>query len=301
MAESRILDFEANKIEKLTLEELKLTCSEAAASGKPLHGIEHFQIFEAIQEVLDKRNIGNSVLPIYASDGGDSALKGVARIPLLEQQLGVKTLQAMILRRLIGGIKLSDFEDDESHGMIAISFHQRGVQIAYGQNITYCGNLTIFGAGNSMATFQNGISRAMPDFRKMLEVIQTWAEEHGRKRTYDLTVMRRMKEIHLAHEKVAEVLGFMTMMRIGRDKLRTEKAYPLNQSQINLVGERYMQIPEEQRPVSLWKFYNSVTEMHKAGSTDLPLIIDNNVVTGQFLTQHFGLTPEIIEAEAEIL
>ena len=288
----RTLDFEKDKTQTISLPELKLSCSEAQSSGRPLHGIEHFQIYEAIQEVLDKKNVANTPMPLYISDGGDRALPGVARIPILEEKYGNKSLPATILRRVIGGISLTDFQDDESHGMIAVNFHQKGIKIAYGQNVRVCSNLSILGAGNSMSTYTNGLSEVMPSFQKMLEVIATWAEEHGQKRNYDVAVMNQMKQITMAHEKVAEVLGFMTMLRIGRDKYRTERAYPLSASQINQVAEKYLGIKEDERPISLWRFYNHITENHKAGMTDLPLIIDNNIATSQFLINHFELGGE---------
>lgn len=287
--EQKVLDFEKDKVVKLTLAELQSSCSEAQSSGKPLHGIEHHQIYSEVVEMLEKNNIAHSIMPLYAADGGDANLKGVARIPYLEDQFGSKTLPATILRRVIGGIKLSDFEDDDSHGMIAINFHQRGIQLAYGQSVKVCSNMTIMGANNCMSTYQNGLSRPMPDFRKMLEVMTTWVLQHGLKRTIDTTIMNQMRQIHLTHDQVAELIGFMTFLRVARDKFRSEKAYPINQTQVNVVTERYLSIPESQRPISLWNFYNHVTELHKAGSTDLPLILDNNIATGQFLVKHFGI------------
>ena len=289
---AKVLDFEINPTNILSLEELKQTVSERTSGGNPINGVEHHELFERIIEKIDQSKVNFSIGPIYSANGGDRQFPGVTRLPYLEEQYGKMALQATLLRRIIGTIRLMDSGDKESQGMLAISYHQKGIQVAYGQNISVCQNMSIFGADNVMSTYAFGVNQSkINNVTKMIEVIGDWMQTHSEKRYRDLGIIDRMKGIPVDYHKVSEIIGDMTVMRVEKDILHTRQNYALNQAQISSFTEKYIR-SERENPESiqsLWDVYNLGTGFHKAGATDLPAIIPNNVSLSEYFMDKYQL------------
>ena len=111
-----------------------------------------------------------------------------------------------------------------------------------------------------------------------------------------LKVLNKMKELTLPHAQVAEVIGELNMIRLTRDskEINLRPEYPLNQSQINRIAERYLinkhhYEGEGEYNITLYDLYNMGTEVQKPGIMDLPLIIPANHSLGQFFISNYNL------------
>lgn len=294
---NKVLDYKESPVIALSLEELRQTVSERNSGGRPINSVEHFEMFDRIIEKIQQSNHPYQINPIHTSDGGDRNYPGVTRIPYLEGEYGAMSLQSTLLRRAIGTIDILSNEDAESVGSMAIAFHQRGIQVAYGQKIKVCSNMSIFGAENVMSTYSFGTTSKIENVNKIIEVIGDWLHNHVEKRERDQFIMRRMKEITVDYDEVSRLIGELNIMRVRKDTLHELQNYALNQTQINQFIERYIKKykvnPEDVS--SLWSIYNIGTEFHKAGSTDLPLIIPNNVTFSDYLIGRYSLAPVTVE------
>jgi len=286
----KVLDFKTNPVEVLTLDELGQTASERNSGNKPIFGVEHHELFGMIIAKMTSMNVQHDVQKIYASDGGEKSFRGASRLPYMEKDFGEKSLQSWLLRRIIGSIHLKQGASKESIGSIGISFHQRGIQISYGQHIHLCENMSIYGIKNVISTYGEEFNK-IPNITKMIEVVGDWVSEHELKRARDLKIIKRMKQTAVSYETACEIIGEMSILRIGRDILRTEKNYALSQSQITKFTEQFVRDHrEDPKSVNnLWKLYNMGTQFHKPSETDIPMIVPNNVTLSDYFIEKFKL------------
>jgi len=286
----RKLDFQVNKVEELSLIELGQTASERNAGGTPVYGVEHHELFNMILGKLSHLGVEHEVQPLYAADGGAKSLPGAMRLPYLEETFGERSLQSWLLRRLIGTIHLMHMADKVSIGSLGVSFHQNGIQISYGQNIIACRNMSIMGTKNVISTYGDEYNK-IGSIDKMIEVVGDWVTDHEVKRTKDLQIFENMRAIPMDYPQTCELIGEMSVIRIGKDVLHTNKNYALNQGQISKFTENYVKKyrnnPEDVN--NLWKLYNMGTEFHKPGETDITLIMPNNVTLSDFMIKKYKL------------
>ena len=291
---ARVLDFAANKVEVLTLPELKETVSEQRASGKPLNDILHFNLFEKINERIAKEKLEFKLEGIHCVDGGRKDLPGVSYLDdeSLIKEHGEHGLGTYLLRRLIAMYIITTAEDASYNYKLAVAFHQEGIQVGFGPNVKNCDNMSIMSANQRAQSYG---PNKMP-VEKLLEVIGEWLNNFQETRERELRILKKMQEIDVPHEEVAQVVGELNMIRLTRDSkdINLRPEYPLNQSQINRLAERYLvnrhQFKGEgEFKTSLYDLYNLGTDMQKPGIMDLPLIIPANHSFGQFFIDRYNL------------
>jgi len=289
----RILNFKEKKAEEITIEDLRLTVDERKSGGRPVNGVRHVELWDKIQERLTRNNINFHTGPIYATDGGPGALPGASYIQDLAPQYGNNDIRTFILRRVIGSFQLTDHSDEQSLGQIAISYHQQGIMIAYGQHVRVCSNLAIMGRDNVMSTYGEGFGK-ISNIEHMLEVIETWSNSHQEKRRQNLKTIEVMQGMEIGRKDAEEFIGYLNVLRVQKDVFHSVSNYALNQGQINAFIERYIKdLGSRQNPedmMSLWDLYNIGTEFHKPNTTDLPLIIPNNIALFEAMNEKFNIT-----------
>ena len=291
----RILDFKTNKIEKLSLEELKLTCKEKI-NGKPLNGIYHFDLIEAIYEQLDKSGLKYDMPVLFAANNKDSRMPGVITDEEKEEEHGLGNIQTYYLRRLFSQINVTSLEDDTTSTGIGISYNQLGVQIAFGPNVKICTNLCILGADRFMSTYSHGDK--MPTPQRMMEVLSDWLSNFEGERKRDMKIMKELQGKSVPHKEVLEIIGDLTQMRIMKENAKLfpkQPVPPLHGGQISKFALKYIQeraagVSEgEIRVFSAWDLYNFATELYKPGETDMPLILSNNYTMSQYLINRYSI------------
>jgi hypothetical protein len=286
------LDFKKNKVEILTTTDLRNTVDERRSGGKPINNIRHIELWDNIIDRMTKNNINFDINPIYATDGGSSILPGVTYVKDLEAQHGEDNIRNFILRRVIGSFTLKDhLLDKDTIGQIAISYHQQGIMIAYGQHVHLCSNLAIMGRDNVMSTYGEGIFGKITNIEHILEVVEAWALHSIDKRKVDLKRIDIMKEYSISYKDMEEFIGHLNILRIKKDVFHNINHYALNQGQINTFTEKYLKGYDDKtkNPFTLWDVYNLGTEFHKAGTTDMPFIIPNNVSFYEAINEKFNI------------
>ena len=290
---TRVLDFKKNKVEMLTLDELKETISEKHSGGRPINDILHFDLFDKINERIDQEKMEFSLQNIHCVDGGRKDLPGVSYIDneSLIKEHGEHSLGTYLLRRLIAMyvLTIKDWTPAFNY-KLAVAFHQDGIQVGFGPNVVNCDNLSIMSANQRVQTY--GPNKVPVE--KMLEVIGEWLNNFEETRKREMETIKKMQEISVSHPEVAEIVGELNMIRLTRDskEISTRPEYPLNQSQINRLAEKYLVNrfnAEGEYVISLFDLYNLGTDQQKPGVMDLPLIIPANHSFGQFFIDRYNL------------
>lgn len=283
----RVLNFEETGVQELSLAELKVTSKERFNDSYQ-NKIWHANLFENIAEKIDRSNLDFKMGPIYAAQNKAKFMQGASTDETKWPNFGDNALETWTLRRLVTNFEIETLSDARSNTSLAISYHQNGIQIAMGPNIRVCSNMSILGAGNYIRSYGND---KVTDPNQMLEIIGEWMTEFEDRRTIDNAILNEMTGRKVNELEVAEIIGRMSIERVRRDKLKSNRVPPLTQAQISQFTLDYLTAYEKgpEYVETLYDIYNLITNMHKVGLTDVPNIMDQNISAGTFLISMYGL------------
>ena len=71
------LDFQKNKVEVMTLDELSQTYRENYPNGLPVGGMYHFALIQQILEAFERYNLKYEVKEVFAANNNDRYRPGV--------------------------------------------------------------------------------------------------------------------------------------------------------------------------------------------------------------------------------
>lgn len=282
------LDFEKNKVEELTIEQLRNTYKENDIYGNPLKGLYHYEVIEQIENVVKKSGLNYSIHQLFAAQNKDKTQPGVVILPQAEEKYGPKAVEAHILRRIFCNINISDFDDDEYSTNIAMAFHQNGIQVAYGNLIKICTNQCILGKKQSFYTYGKG---AIP-FDKIIEELQNWLfNTPQRKIIEEREIINRMKNTPVNGDEMMKIFGMLNVARVLHDtnekSIRMNDVYPLNQGQISTFIEKIVLRHRINNELNLWDIYNTATELYKPHLMEIPNIMSQNIAMVDFINTNY--------------
>lgn len=282
------LDFEKNKVEELTIEQLRNTYKENDIYGNPLKGLYHYEVIEQIENVVKESGLNYSIHQLFAAQNKDKTQPGVVILPQAEEKYGPKAVEAHILRRIFCNINISDFDDDEYSTNIAMAFHQNGIQVAYGNLIKICTNQCILGKKQSFYTYGKG---AIP-FDKIIEELQNWLfNTPQRKIIEEREIINRMKNTPVNGDEMMKIFGMLNVARVLHDtnekSIRMNDVYPLNQGQISTFIEKIVLRHRINNELNLWDIYNTATELYKPYLMEIPNIMSQNIAMVDFIKTNY--------------
>lgn len=284
-AGNQLFDFNQKKIQTLSIEQLERTNKEHDVYGNPLMGIYHCELLRQLEELAIRSGLRVEYDEIFAANGGPGGNPGVVLLPQQEQKYGERAVEAHVLRRVYANMIIRDFDTDELTTQMAVSFHQDGIQVGFGNQVRICHNLTMLSPSLTACTY----GKKKVDIPNLLQVVRSWLDNAGHYIKADREQIRRMKEIAVSYEQNCMMLGALTIQRVKHDTrlsaIRDSSNYPLNSSQINRLTENLEVIynRNNHEEISLWQWYNAATELHKAGRTDIPSILPQNIALIKFL------------------
>lgn len=68
---AKFLDFDKEKVQVLTLDQLAKTHKEDDVNGNPLKGIYHFELLEQLQECASKHGLNTEIYDLFAANNSD--------------------------------------------------------------------------------------------------------------------------------------------------------------------------------------------------------------------------------------
>ena len=289
--ENQFFDFEKEKVQVLTLDQLKMTNKENRGDDRSCpHGIYHYVLIEKMLEMCNKHGYDAEVYDLFATNNKDKQTPGVSLYPELEKKYGERAIQAHTLRRVYANIRLKNFDTPELTTNLAVSYTQKGIQVGFGAMVKVCHNQNIMGTGNFASTYSSGMRYAngnveKTDLNGILGIVGGWLGNAEHKMINDINTIERMKQVMLSAEQLYTILGLLQTIRVTHDteikKIRNSSGtYPLNNMQLNKFTENLLVKQHERGCISAWDFYNCATELYK------PSVVDQNMVLPQALSMH---------------
>lgn len=296
--ENSFFDFEKAKVQSLTLEQLKRTHKENDVFGNPLRGIYHFQLLQTLIDECKNQGYNVEVYDMFAAQNTHRNTPGVVLLPQVEAQFGQRAVEAHILRRVFANIRLTDFDDEEHTTNLAVAFHQKGIQVGFGNMVKICHNQCMLSPSQYISTYsEHGQGRRSKEEKisipEILDTVKSWLLDARHIIVTEREKIERMKSIDVSADQMFRIIGLLTAIRVKNDTNRKEikesRVYPLNQAQISQFTEDMMLRYHENQRISVWDLYNGATELYKATSMDIPAMLPQNKAMVSFLDEQFGL------------
>lgn len=289
--ENQFLDFETSKVQIVTLDQLKRTEKENDVYGKPLKGMYHFELINTVVDMCANHGYKAEIYDLFAANNRDKNTPGVTRLPEKEAVLGDKAVEAHILRRVYCNIRLRDFDkgdgDDAITTNMAVSFHQKGIQMGIGRNVVICHNQTMMSPEQYGATYTEPRSRAYK-LDELLVKADAWLTNLRSIVDADDKRIQQMKQREIKAQEMFTIIGMLTSLRVASEtkykSIRTPyTTIPLNQAQIGKLTEKMMLAYNDKGEVNAWDLYNAATDMYKSTQLDQPMILSQNLAMSNFI------------------
>lgn len=280
--ENKMFDFDKAKVQTLSLAQLERTHRENDVYGKPLRGIYHFELLNTLINECTNLGYNVEVYDLFAAQNKDRSTPGVVLLPQVEAQYGERAFEAHILRRVFANIRIMDFDDEEKTTNLAVAFHQKGIQVGFGNMVKICHNQTMLCADKYIATYsERGKGRGEAiTIPQVLDVVKSWLVDARKIIVTEREKIERMKEIEVGAQQALLLIGMLTAIRVKCDSaylaIKENRVYPLNQAQITKFTESLLLKYHESAHLSAWDLYNAATDLYKADSMDIPALMPQN-------------------------
>ncbi len=284
------LDFQKNKVEVMTLEELSQTYRENYPNGLPVGGMYHFALIQQILESFERYNLKYEVKEVFAANNNDRYRPGVTIANDVALEKGDKSLEAHILRRVYANIEQTGSDDPEWHFNCAVAYHQKGIQVAFGPMVYVCHNQTIMSAEDIFSTQKisqcKGEERLERDVTAMLSGVNDYVERFGERMQVMAKTVKDWKQRPFLPEDFRHVLADLMLSRVAHDSkdphIHQAEDYPLTSSQINAACERYLQLEYEKGRMATcdptyWEAFNTFNTDLKPGRAEIPSIVGQSI------------------------
>lgn len=289
--EDKFFDFEKEKTQQITLNQLERTYRENDVYGNPLKRIYHYELFNRVISECEELGYNVEVYDMFAAQNRDRTQPGVVKLPQVEAERGTNAVEAHILRRVFANIRITDFDDDETTTNLSVAFHQKGIQIGFGPNVMICHNQCMLSPELYMSSYsEKGRKGTGMQINDMLETLKSWLVDARRIIETDRERIERMKQTKITAEQMFLLIGLMTATRVKADttrkSIRENITYPLNQSQITVFTEDMLEAYSFKEYVTAWDMYNSATNLYKANRMDIPALLPQNRAMVQFMKEN---------------
>lgn len=289
--ENQFFDFEKQKVQVLTLDQLKRTIKENRGDDRSCpHGIYHFALIQTILDMCNEHNYDAEVYDLFATNNRDKQTPGVSLNPEMEKKYGERAVEAHTLRRVYANIRLKNFDTAELTTNLAVSYTQRGLQVGFGRNVMVCHNQCMLGAGQFVSDYAAHSNATKLDLNGILKTIGGWLTDAEHIVIKDDETIERMKNVVLTAEQLFLTIGMLKTIRVQTNTeikkiRRTGDVYPLSDQQLTKFTESLLVKQVEQGRVTAWDYYNCATDLYKPATADNALILPQNLSMMEFMRQ----------------
>lgn len=296
--DNKFLSFDTAKVQTLTLDQLERTQLENDVCGNPLRGIYHFVLINQLLDLCKEYGYEPEVYDLFAAQNKERQTPGVVIIPEAERQYVERAIEAHLLRRVFANVRLHDFDDEEHTTNLAVAFHQKGIQVGFGNMVKICHNQCLLSPTQYIATYGGkGEGRRSQEDKisipQVIEAVKSWLFDARQIIITEREKIARMKEMEVSADQMFRLIGMLTALRVKSDtnikEIRDSRTYPLNQAQICQFTEDMILRYHKNNRISVWDVYNGSTELYKATSMDMPAIMPQNLAMVNFLNEQFNL------------
>lgn len=296
MTDNKFFSFEKEKVQTLTLDTLERTHKENDIYGNPLRGIYHYALLQQLIEMCEQHHYDVEVYDLFAAQNRDRNTPGVVLLPQVEAQFGERAVEAHILRRVFANIRLTNWDDESYTTNLAVAFHQKGIQVGFGNMVKICHNQCMLCPTQYISTYNergNGRSPQQVTIEEVMQTVKSWLFDAEHRIVTERAKIERMKQIEVNAAQMFTLIGMLTAIRVKCDsrnkRIHENRVYPLNQAQISDFTEQMLVRYDEKQLITAWDVYDAATNLYKANTMDIPSLLPQNRAMVRFLDEQFNL------------
>lgn len=297
--ENQFLDFEKNKVQTLTLDQLRNTNLENRGDDRSCpHGIYHYELIQRMLDMCEKHGYHAEVYDLFATNNKDKQTPGVSLYPELEKKYGIRSIKATTLRRVYANVRLTDWDDSETTTNLAVSYTQKGIQVGFGTMVKICHNQNMMGYGRFVAdyTINNHYANGeeyKTDLDGIFGRVDGWLKGAESAVFRERATIQQMKQRAVNMNEFTMIVGLLNEIRVACDSqnksIRMNIVYPLNQTQINKFTEDALIQYKKSGNVTVWDLYNIATNLYKPVTCEQNMILPQNLGMYNFLHERCNL------------
>ena len=296
MTDNKFFSFEKEKVQTLTLDTLERTHKENDIYGNPLRGIYHYALLQQLIEMCEQHHYDVEVYDLFAAQNRDRNTPGVVLLPQVEAQFGERAVEAHILRRVFANIRLTNWDDESYTTNLAVAFHQKGIQVGFGNMVKICHNQCMLCPTQYISTYNergNGRSPQQVTIEEVMQTVKSWLFDAEHRIVTERAKIERMMQIEVNAAQMFTLIGMLTAIRVKCDsrnkRIHENRVYPLNQAQISDFTEQMLVRYDEKQLITAWDVYDAATNLYKANTMDIPSLLPQNRAMVRFLDEQFNL------------
>lgn len=278
----KTFNFREDKVELITLEELRKTYHEVSPNdGKPYNGMYHFQVIEAVADILKKYNLDMQIQEIFAAQNKMKGAPGVSINPEIEKNYCENAIEAHTLRRVFTNINVYNYDNEELTTNVAIAYHQQNVAIAYGPMVKVCQNQCIMNPERVIST-----SRGM-DIFSVIRQFEGYMNSFAQHIEEDKKFIDRMKAYPMNANQILQTIGIFTTKAVQNyttiEEIKRRGNMPLNLSQVHKFTEDILVEMNRKNEITLWDMYNVATNLYKADNMEIPMLFNQHLALNNYV------------------
>lgn len=262
------IDFAERRTLTFTQDMLKKTANERLANGgmPKSRPVEHWELFQYITQKLED-NVGEiDKSPIYISQNHAKRVnwQGAKGDPV--------PLNNLLITRAVSLIKTqkeTEMMGEKFSATVAISYNERGIEIAIGENVWACSNMNIFG-GKRYSTYQAYSNSNRVVYDEMISKVTAEIEGINDNHARNMETVGRLMDVNLSMSRQHELQAklFEQAVRFGGTNPEVLNVTQ-NVAFTKELLKRREQAEARGREINAWDFTQAGTEHLKPASNDL--------------------------------
>lgn len=295
-----------NRVQDITLNMLRDTHIEYDAMGRPMKQIRHADLFDNIINEVHLAGYTPQIMDLFIANGGDSKTPGISYYPEVGNIYGDLACKAYVVRRAYLNLNLIDFDTAKFTTNLAVSYHQNGIQVGFGQNVKICHNQCMLHADQYVASYgDKKYSDALP-IDKIMERVREWLFTAKERIQSERDMIKRMQGLDVPIHVFKYLVGELQVCRVRVDSKNPAikergQYYPLSQTQINSFTDRCLDFYHKHDKVTVWDIYNCATYEYSDHTMDIPKILPQNIEMVEFLDNFYHFRDNNIQPEALVM
>lgn len=280
------------KTAAITLEALHMSKMILGKGDRPERNrpVQSWELIDQVVALCTKHNMDFTLDPIYVQK--NASWRAVTKEERAQFDENNTPVSKWVFDKCITRVHLNHAEDNETNVAIVISFHDKGITLAWGLNVRYCSNFNIYG-GDCLYTF--GTDNQKESYESVIIRLENWIQNFEENRKREMAIRQMFIDCPISHEdQVDAIIGALYRAAVKQAYGKGERApFTINGMSTFVQAIMEEEIKEDgEKLETLDDLYNFGTKVMKPGVVDIADISENSKLFAQFLMKRFLDEPE---------
>ncbi len=276
-------------LEVLRCSKMILGKGEVPVRNRP---VQSWELIQQCAEAAINANLSYELGPIYIQRG--SSYRVVTKEEREKYNETNMPASKWLFDKIITSLQFHHKDDiPETNPAVVISYHEKGITLAWGLHVSCCSNFNIYG-GECLYTF--GVEEQKESYESVMIRFKDWLARFEEMRAKEIAIKNRFQNTQITNRDVLDtIIGALYQAAIKQAYFRGEKTpFTINDMStfvqaILTEQKEKAEEGEETFLVTLDDLYNLGTSIMKPGIIDIADIAECSKLFSEFLQERFFL------------